>query len=80
MGKRVFVSSVTEGLRQERTALPGLMRALGMDPVLFEDFTALPEPSRDVCLQAVESSDVYLLLLGEHDGSPLLAITEIRVL
>lgn len=70
MGKRVFVSSVTEGLRQERTALPGLIRALGMDPVRFEDFTALPEPSRDVCLQAVESSDVYLLLLGEHYGSP----------
>jgi len=48
MGKRVFISSVTQGLRQERTALPGLIRALGMDPVRFEDFTALPEPSRDV--------------------------------
>ncbi len=70
MGKRVFISSVTEGLRQERTALPGLIRALGMDPVRFEDFTALPEPSREVCLQAVGTSDVYLLLLGEHYGSP----------
>ncbi len=70
MGKRVFISSVTEGLRQERTALPGLIRALGMDPVRFEDFTALPEPSRDVCLQAVGTSDVYLLLLGEHYGTP----------
>jgi hypothetical protein len=70
MGKRVFISSLTEGLRQERTALPGLIRALGMDPVRFEDFTALPEPSRDVCLQAVGTSDVYLLLLGEHYGTP----------
>ena len=70
MGKRVFISSVTEGLRQERTALPGLIRALGMDPVRFEDFTALPEPSRDVCLQAVGTCDVYLLLLGEHYGTP----------
>lgn len=70
MGKRVVISSVTEGLRQERTALPGLIRALGMDPVRFEDFTAHPEPSRDVCLQAVGTSDVYLLLLGEHYGTP----------
>lgn len=70
MGKRVFISSVTQGLRQERTALPGLIRALGMDPVRFEDFTALPEPSRDVCLQAAQSSDVYLLLLGDHYGTP----------
>ncbi len=64
------ISSVTQGLRQERTALPGLIRALGMDPVRFEDFTALPEPSRDVCLQAAQSSDVYLLLLGDHYGTP----------
>lgn len=70
MGKRVFISSVTEGLRQERTALPGLIRALGMDPIRFEDFTAHPDPSRDVCLQAVGTSDVYILLLGEHYGTP----------
>ncbi|MGO9583457.1 MAG: DUF4062 domain-containing protein [Acidimicrobiales bacterium] len=70
MGKRVFISSVTEGLHQERTALPGLIRALGMDPLRFEDFTALPEPSRDVCLQTVASSDAYLLLLGQHYGTP----------
>jgi len=31
---------------------------------------ALPEPSRDVCLQAAQSSDVYLLLLGDHYGTP----------
>lgn len=65
----MFISSVTEGLRQERIALPGLIRALGMDPIRFEDFTSLPEPSRDVCLQAVESSEVYLLLLGDHYGA-----------
>jgi len=70
LGKRVFISSITEGLRQERLALPGLIRALGMDPVRFEDFTALPEPSRAVCLEAVASSDVYLLLLGGHYGTP----------
>lgn len=70
MGKKVFISSVTQGLRQERTALPGLIRALEMEPVRFENFTARPEPSREVCLKAVEESDVYLLLLGEHYGTP----------
>jgi hypothetical protein len=70
VSKRVFISSVTEGLRQERTALHGLIRALGMNPIWFEDFTAAPEPSREVCLRAVGNSDVYLLLLGEHYGSP----------
>ncbi len=70
MGKRVFISSVHLGVRQERTALHGLIRALGMDPVRFEDFTAAPDPSREVCLRAVADSDVYLLLLGEHYGTP----------
>jgi hypothetical protein len=70
LGKRVFISSVTLGLRQERTALHGLIRALGMDPVWFEDFTAAPDPSREVCLRAVADSDVYLVLLGEHYGTP----------
>lgn len=69
MAKKVFISSVTQGLIQERTALPGLIRALRMTPVRFEDFTAMPAPSREVCLEAVNSSDVYLLLLGEHYGT-----------
>jgi hypothetical protein len=67
---KVFISSVTAGLEQERKALPGLILGLGMDPVRFEDFTAAPSPSREVCLRAVAECDVYLLLLGEHYGHP----------
>jgi Domain of unknown function (DUF4062) len=70
VGKRVFMSSVTTEFRPERTALSGLIRALAMDPVRFEDFTSLPEPSREVCLRAVDTSDVYLLLLGAYYGTP----------
>lgn len=70
MPKKVFISSVTLGLVQERTALPGLIMGLGMQPVRFEDFTAAPSPSREVCLRAVAESDIYLLLLGEHYGAP----------
>ena len=68
---RIFLSSVRRGLEEERDALPGLVRALGHDPVMFEDFTAMPVPSREACMQGVDSSDAYLLLMGEKYGDPL---------
>ena len=65
---KVMISSVRKGLEAERDALPGLILALGHQPVRFEDFGAAPRPSREVCLRAVLESDVYLLLLGPHYG------------
>lgn len=66
---RVFISSITRGLEEERRALAGLIQALGHEPVRFEDFGgARTEPSRQECLEAVASSDVYLLLLGPYYG------------
>lgn len=65
---RVFISSVRVGLEQERDALPGFIRALGHEPVRFEDFTAQPVPPRQACLDGVRDSDVYLLLLGDRYG------------
>jgi hypothetical protein len=65
---KVFISSVKAGLEAERNALPGLIRAIGHEPVRFEDFSAQPTPSREACLQAVADSDVYLLLLGPRYG------------
>ncbi len=44
--------------------------ALGHDPVMFEDFTAQPVPSREACLEGVLSCDAYVLLLGERYGHP----------
>lgn len=66
---KVFISSVRRGLEQERDSLPGLFRAVGHDPVRFEDFTAQSVPSREACLRGVAESDVYLLLLGPHYGT-----------
>jgi hypothetical protein len=63
-----MISSVRWGLEAERDALPGLISALGHQPVRFEDFGAQPRPSREACLDAVQDSDVYLLLLGPHYG------------
>lgn len=65
---RVFISSVRISLEQERDSLKGLILALGHEPVMFEDFTAQPVPSRQACLEGVQSCDVYLLLLGERYG------------
>jgi hypothetical protein len=65
---RVFISSVRKGLEEERDSLPGLINALGYTPVRFEDFSAQATPSREACLSALESSDVYLLLLGPNYG------------
>lgn len=63
-----MISSVRKGLEAERDALPGLIMALGHQPIRFEDFSALPQPSREACLRAVHESDVYLLILGPHYG------------
>ncbi|MCG2798013.1 MAG: DUF4062 domain-containing protein [Cellulomonas sp.] len=65
---RVFISSVRIGLEQERDSLKGLILALGHEPVMFEDFTAQPVPSRQACLESVRTCDVYLLLLGDRYG------------
>jgi Domain of unknown function (DUF4062) len=63
-----MISSVRRGLEPERDALPGLILALGHQPIRFEDFGAQPHPSREACMRAVNESDVYLLLLGPHYG------------
>ncbi|MFB7777743.1 DUF4062 domain-containing protein [Streptomyces bauhiniae] len=65
---RIFISSVRKGLEEERDALPGLIRAVGHTPVLFEDFSAQTTPSRQACLAALDSADVCLFLLGPSYG------------
>ncbi len=57
---RVFVSSVRVSLEQERDSLKGLIMALGHEPVMFEDFTAQPVPSREACLEGVRSCAAYV--------------------
>jgi hypothetical protein len=68
---KVFVSSVRRGLEVERDSLPGYIRSVGHTPVVFEDFTAQPIPSRQVCLEAVSKSDVYVLVLGALYGDEM---------
>lgn len=67
----VFISSVRRGLESERDALPGLISTLGHVPSRFEDFTALPMPPRQACLDGVDAADIYLLVLGPTYGEPM---------
>ncbi len=66
-----MISSVRQGLDDARDAAAPLIAALGHEPVRFEDEPAQSVPSRAVCVDLVRSSDIYLLLLGEHYGEPL---------
>lgn len=68
---KVFISSVRRGLEAERDYLPHLIRALGHQPLRFEDFGAQDLTSRGACLSGVQEADVYLLLLGPTYGGEM---------
>lgn len=68
---KVFISSVRRGLEAERDYLPDLIRALGHQPLRFEDFGAKDLTSRGACLGGVQEADVYLLLLGPTYGGEM---------
>ncbi len=66
---RVFISSVTARLKNERHNLAALLAATGTyEPVRFEDFTAQDRSARDACFAGVRSCDAYVLLLGPVYG------------
>lgn len=67
---KVFISSVTYALKEERAALVPFLRLLDHHPLRFEDFTAQDRSSREACLAGVEVADVYVLLLGPRYGQP----------
>jgi len=65
---RVFVSSVSDGFTEFREAARRGIEAAGGEPILFEDFPSLPVSSRTACLDGVQSSDVFVLIVGERGG------------
>lgn len=67
---KVFISSVTYMLKDERNALPPFLRLFDHEPLRFEDFTAQDRSAREACLAGVEAADVYVLLLGPTYGEP----------
>jgi Domain of unknown function (DUF4062) len=67
---KVFISSVTHLLKEERRALPPFLKLFDHEPLRFEDFEAQDRSSREACLAGVAAADVYVLLLGPRYGTP----------
>lgn len=72
---RVFVSSVVKGFEEYREAARRGIEAAGGEPVLVnEDFPAQPDSPRNACLDAVDSCDIYLAIIGDRGGGQLLLV------
>lgn len=67
----VFVSSEMGGLREERRALAGRLRALGFEVVLFEDLGGRDDDAQTAYLEGVARSDIYLGLVADRYGTML---------
>ncbi len=66
---RVFVSSVIEGFADYRAAARDGIEAAGAEPVMVnEDLASQGASSRNACLDAIESSDCVLSIVGERGG------------
>lgn len=68
---KVFISSVTYLLKDERNALPPFLGLFDHVALRFEDFLSQDRSSRDACLAGVDAADVYILLLGPRYGDRL---------
>lgn len=69
---RVFVSSTYYDLRHVRASLEPFIRSLGFEPILSErgNIPYDPElPLDESCYREVQSSDIYLLIVGGRYGS-----------
>jgi hypothetical protein len=69
--KRVFISSVMAELAEERQAAAEAIRSVGARPVLFEDFGGRDADPEEAYLAEVESSDIYLGIIGRRYGKLL---------
>jgi hypothetical protein len=66
---RVFVSSVIERFAEYRQAARnGIEQAGGEGVLVNEDFPSQASSSRNTCLDAIDSCDVFLLVLGARGG------------
>lgn len=69
--KRVFISSVIAELCDERAAVARGVRSLGARPVMFEEFGGRDADPLDAYLGEIETSQIYVGILGRRYGTPL---------
>jgi hypothetical protein len=65
---KVFISSLISGFEEFRTAARQAVHQLGHEPVMAEDFSAVPTSSQVACLTGLRQSALVVLLLGERYG------------
>jgi hypothetical protein len=64
-----MVSSVIEGFSEYREAARRGITAAGLRPLLVnEDFPSKADSSRNVCLDAVQASDILIVIIGQRGG------------
>lgn len=69
MRPRIFVSSVVQEFQEFREAARNGVEGGGGEPVLVnEDFPAVSDSSRNACLDAIDSCDAYLVVVGSRGG------------
>ena len=69
--KRVFISSVMQELAEERRAVADAVRSYGARPVMFEEFGGRDADPENAYLGEVETSQIYVGILGRCYGRPL---------
>ena len=69
--KRVFISSVIAELCDERAAVARGVRSLGARPVMFEEFGGRDADPLDAYLGEIETSQIYVGILGRRYGTLL---------
>jgi hypothetical protein len=66
---RIFISSLITGMEDLRRAAKDAVSVLGHEPVMAEDFGALPSSPQIACLDGVRRSGAVILILGQRYGS-----------
>jgi hypothetical protein len=71
MALKVMLSSVRDGLADVRDAVAPVIKILRYGVIRFETVVKAPAPPRATCVEMVQDSDIYLLILGEKYGDPM---------
>jgi hypothetical protein len=66
---KVFLSSLITGMEPIRAAARAAVQTLGHEPVMAEDFGALPHSPQVACLDGVRRSASVVLILGARYGA-----------
>ena len=69
--KRAFISSVMAELPEERAAAAAAVRSVGARPVMFEEFGGRDADPLNAYMGEVETSHIYVGILGRTYGRPL---------